>query len=283
MNSDMHDLCDECGHRTVYKILGPSSYSFKTTSIGMVKIPEPLAAYVCEKDNCRSISWPATSLETISKHVKESIDKAIGRLPIDDFVEMDLAAEILGKSKQSLSKNLSFKKKIYSKKKGNSIFYYRPSIVAYKEIGDGRVFIGEKESTTQTTPMFSSDIEKMNTAEPIEIYRRKIEKLHQPQSISAFTALISAIAETKTNTAKLIESQQSVRIGFYQPKPISAFEMITLGTQIKEFAKISNATVGYVNPGQLNIQDWTEKPEVEERENYFSAAEPYYQHPQNLH
>lgn len=138
-----HAICDECGSEMTPSEIPAYQYSAKTKELGYVEIPKKLKATICKNVNCGSISWPSKSASIISEYVEKSIFDAVNNLPFGDFITMDETASLLGVSKQSLSKSIPFNKKTYSARKGNSVFYYKPSVEEYKKLKDGRVFIGK--------------------------------------------------------------------------------------------------------------------------------------------
>ncbi len=119
------------------------SISFKSKTIGEVLVPN-IKHKACSL--CREVLISPSESKKIFNYVKEKERNAIGRLPISDFVSLNMAAKILGVSKQAFSKNPRIKAGlIYSVSVGGRKLYNRKSVQQFKETGNGRFLLRRRE------------------------------------------------------------------------------------------------------------------------------------------
>jgi hypothetical protein len=126
-------ICYECGG-TCYESTDPLEAGDKY--IGKLTI-EGLSHLVCE--GCGSILYPPETARKIDAAKKARMQELIRRFPLDNFINTHETIDILGITKQALSKNKRISKGfIYSMKIGNIILYLKKSVLLYKSTGDGR-------------------------------------------------------------------------------------------------------------------------------------------------
>jgi hypothetical protein len=133
-------LCDLCnGSRSI--VIG--SISFKSKPLGTIFVPG-IRHSTCR--GCGEISIDFEETKKINAYVEKKEAEAILSLPIGDFISLNEAAIILGKTKQAFSKDSRIKRGfIYSVMVDNRKLYYKKSVEAFKQTGkDGRILINPK-------------------------------------------------------------------------------------------------------------------------------------------
>ena len=118
-------LCDS----EVINVKG--TYSFKTKNIGTVEVPNIKFARCSD---CKNRTLSSDAGQVIHDYVLKEEKARIGRVPIDDFITIAEAIEILGITKQAFSKNPKIKRGfIYGVTKGSRTLYSRKSVILFKE------------------------------------------------------------------------------------------------------------------------------------------------------
>ncbi|NQU64745.1 MAG: hypothetical protein HQ517_10770 [SAR324 cluster bacterium] len=111
------------------------NYSFNSRILGRVDVPG------INFKSCNQCGESVISLDEskkVTSYVKQMEQKAIERLPFDQFITMGEAADILGYTKQAFSKNPRIKRGlIMSGKKDRRKYYLRKSVSLYKEKNNG--------------------------------------------------------------------------------------------------------------------------------------------------
>lgn len=126
--------CDEC-NAPIRESNG--GIILKSKMLGDVFIPNILHRRCTQ---CGAFSLSAASAKQAADFISQKEAHAISRLPIGDFVSLNEAADILGVSKQAFNKNHRIKRGfIYQTNSSGKIRYYKPSVLAFKNTGDGRV------------------------------------------------------------------------------------------------------------------------------------------------
>jgi hypothetical protein len=113
---------------------------FDSKALGKVSVPG-IEYSMCE--NCGDITIDFVNSQLIHKYIEKKENEAISNLPINQFLTLNEAAEILGVTKQAFSKNSRIKRGfIFSIQKGKSQLYLRSSVEAFKKNGkDGRILL----------------------------------------------------------------------------------------------------------------------------------------------
>lgn len=128
--------CHECGSN--YKTI-QTNFRIKSKIVGNVIVPK-VELEECKKCGDQLLD-NAASLK-VAEYIKAKEAEAIGRQPISEFIDAQKVTEILGISKQALSKNPRIQRGfILTRKLGNYNFYLKESVLKYKESGDGRILL----------------------------------------------------------------------------------------------------------------------------------------------
>jgi hypothetical protein len=95
---------------------------FNSKNLGIVRVPN-IVHKKC--DSCGDVLIPSGQSKKILEFVKKQETRVIRRIPFDDFVSLNEAAEILNVTKQALSKNPKIKNGlIYSAMIGDRRYYF---------------------------------------------------------------------------------------------------------------------------------------------------------------
>jgi hypothetical protein len=123
-------LCDS----EVINVKG--TYSFKTKYLGTVEVPN-IEFERCS--GCKNRILSSEAGQVIHEYVLKEEKARIGRIPVDDFITIAEAIEILGITKQAFSKNPKINRGfIYGVTKGSRTLYSKKSVILFKEKKDGR-------------------------------------------------------------------------------------------------------------------------------------------------
>ncbi len=125
--------CALCNGEVIRTI---GTFPFKTKNLGIVEVPN-IEFEKCT--NCKDQTLSVESSQAIHDYVLNEEQKRIGRLPIDDFITVQEAIDILGISKQAFSKHPRIKRGfIYGVTKGNRTLYHKKSVFLFRDTKDGR-------------------------------------------------------------------------------------------------------------------------------------------------
>lgn len=142
--------CDSCANQMRARF-GP--YRLRTKELGEIRVPN-IAYLACKA--CDERLLDPEQAKNVTSYAREQVSKAISNLPVGQFVSMVDAAELLGISKQAFSKNARIRRgSIYSQRLGDRLYYYKPSVDAYKNTGDGRVRL--TPGTSRLTHVLTAD------------------------------------------------------------------------------------------------------------------------------
>lgn len=140
-------LCDLCnGNRSI--VIG--GLSFKSRPLGTIYVPS-IRYSKCR--DCGDVSIDFEETKKINAYVEKKESEAIYSLPIGEFISLNEAAVILGKTKQAFSKDSRIKRGfIYYVVVDGRKLYYKKSVEEFKRTGkDGRINIQLSALGTQKT------------------------------------------------------------------------------------------------------------------------------------
>lgn len=133
--------CAICNRDLVTRV---DAIEFSSQTLGVICVPE-VRHKICE--SCGDILISSEESRKVIDHVKSREQRAIGRLPVSEFISLNEAAEILEITKQAFSKNQRIRNGfIYSVKIGDRTYYNRRSVEQFKETGNGRYLIPGREN-----------------------------------------------------------------------------------------------------------------------------------------
>lgn len=129
-------ICNNCGKEYTKEF---GQIEFKSKILGKILIPD-ISYYECK--DCGEKLLNSKMSDKVDKVVAKEEQKAIGDLPICDFITAKDAAKILGITKQAFSKHHKIKKGlIYSVKIGNRKYYHRKSVEMFSDKDNGKFLI----------------------------------------------------------------------------------------------------------------------------------------------
>jgi len=97
------------------------------------------AAEIFECPDCKSRLYTYETCKRIDAQVERMISDFLEQFPVKDYITLNEAAEILQISKQAFSKNSRIKRGfIYSRDIGGRRLFLKPSVIGFKNSGDGR-------------------------------------------------------------------------------------------------------------------------------------------------
>ena len=114
-------------------------FAFASKELGKIRVPD---IYWLQCLGCGDTFLSAGEGQKITDYIRAEIIAKIGKLPIGSFVTANEASSILGMSKQAFSKHRRIKRGfIHSYDFDGKKYYYKDSVLAFKESGDGRVLL----------------------------------------------------------------------------------------------------------------------------------------------
>jgi len=132
--------CVYCDRQMTTKL---KNYPYETKELGMITIPD-VEFYACTRRNCNNELLSEKEAMRVDSIIDEKIREAVNNLPIGQFIDLNETAEILGKTKQAISKSKRIKRGfIYSVEISKKKLYYKPSVEAFGKDGDGRILISD--------------------------------------------------------------------------------------------------------------------------------------------
>lgn len=138
-------ICNECGGN--YRE-STDPLELNDRFVGKFKIKD-VSYRICEE--CGGILYPPETVRKIDVMRKERTQQLIRDFPLNSFISSHETTELLGISKQALSKNRRISKGfIYRTVIGNITLYLKRSVIQYKVTGDGRF------------PLFRSEVPDTN-------------------------------------------------------------------------------------------------------------------------
>ena len=148
--------CTKCGEELAPKT---SLYSFEDEYLGTISVVLN-DSHECE--GCGEIFLSLEDAECIEKAQEEALEELLQSRPISNYFTQKETAEILGISKQAVSKNRRIRRGfIFQTEFDGRKMYLKDSVYLYKENGDGRFLLVQGEKPVRMKYRVNPSIEPL--------------------------------------------------------------------------------------------------------------------------